>query len=161
MRRHRNAPLMVVICAGILALGVIPTAAMAMSAQERELLREKVRADKKLFISQNMGLTESEAVGFWPVYDRYQKEREALTNRMISLIEDYAKGYEAMDDATAKGLLDRYLAIQGDRLKLRKNYLPDFRKVLSDKKVARYYQLENKIRSVVMFQLAAKIPFVK
>ena len=161
MRMRRNGLLVALICTCILTLGVIPAASKDMSAQEMEMLRAKVRADKKLFISQNMGFTESEAVGFWPVYDRYQKEREALTNRMIALIEDYAGSYDTMDDTTAKGLLDRYLAIQGDRLKLRKDYLPDFRKVLSDKKVARYYQLEQKIKSVVMFQLAAKIPFVK
>ncbi len=143
-----------------LTVGVLPAASEGMSARDVELLRAKVRADKKLFISQNMGLMQSEAVGFWPVYDRYQKELEGLANRTIALIEDYARSYDTMTNATAKDLLDRYLAIQADRLKVRRAYLPEFRRVLSDRQVARYYQLENKIRAVTMFQLAAKIPFI-
>ncbi len=143
-----------------LAVGVLPAASEGMSAQEMEMLRAKVRADKKLFISQNMGLMQSEAVGFWPVYDRYQKELEGLANRTIALIEDYAGSYDRMTDATAKDLLNRYLVIEADRLKVRRAHLPEFRRVLSDRQVARYYQLENKIRAVAMFQLASKIPFV-
>lgn len=161
MRMHRSVPLLVVICTGLLALGVGPAASKDMSEQEMELVRAKVRADKKLFIAQNMGLTESEAVGFWPVYDRYQKELEGLANRTIGLIEDYAKSYNSMTDATARDLVDRYLAIQRDRLKVRRAYVPDFRRVLPQRKVGRYYQLENKIRSVAMFELAARIPLVK
>lgn len=144
-----------------LAMGAIPAASKDMSAQERELVWAKVRADKKLFISQNMGLMQSEAVGFWPVYDRYQKELEGIATRSMKVIEDYAASYDTMTDATAKDLLNRYLAIQSDRLKVRRAYLPEFRRILSDRKVARYYQLENKIRAVAMFQLAAKIPFVQ
>lgn len=144
-----------------LAMGVIPAASKEMSEQEMELVREKLRADKKLFIAHNMGLTQSESVDFWPVYSRYQKEREGIANRMIALIQDYAKSYETMTDAKAKDLLERSLAIRSDRLKLRRAYLPEFRRVLSDRKVARYYQLEQKLRSVAMFQLAAQIPFVQ
>jgi len=66
-----------------------------------------------------------------------------------------------MTDATAKKLLDDMMAIENDRLKLRKDYLPKFRKVLSDKRVARYYQLENKAFAVVNYDMAKVIPLVK
>jgi hypothetical protein len=39
--------------------------------------------------------------------------------------------------------------------------LPKFRAVLPDKKVARYYQLENKILAVVNYELAAQIALVQ
>ena len=73
----------------------------------------------------------------------------------------YAGSYEGMSDETAKRLVDDYLAIQGEHVALMKSYLPRLRKVLPEKKVARYYQLENKIRAVVDYELAAKIPLVK
>jgi hypothetical protein len=41
-----------------------------------------------------------------------------------------------------------------------KFFLPKFRKVLPEKKVARYYQLENKINAVVEYELAKQIPLV-
>jgi hypothetical protein len=48
-----------------------------------------------------------------------------------------------------------------ERTKLIQSYLPRFRQALPEKKVARYYQLENKIRAVVNFELARSIPLVR
>ncbi len=128
------------------------------AADNMELVREKIRADKKLFVAQNMQLTAPEATGFWPVYDRYQNDLDTLADRMITLITDYAKNYETMSNGVAKNLIDEYLAIEGDRLKLREAYLPQFRQVLPEKRVVRYYQLENKIQAAVKYELAANIP---
>ena len=82
-------------------------------------------------------------------------------DRSKKLIEDYANNYQTMTDATAKKLLDEMVAIENDRLKLKKDYLPKFRKVLSEKKTTRYYQLENKIYAVVSYEMAKVIPLVK
>jgi hypothetical protein len=127
-------------------------------ADNMDLVREKVQADKKLFIAENMQLTESEAKGFWPVYETYQAELRKLTDRSIKLIEDFASNYTSMSNEVAKKLLDEYMSIEADYLKLRQSYLPKFRGTLSDIKVARYYQLENKIDAVIDFELARKIP---
>jgi hypothetical protein len=124
-------------------------------------VRDKVHADKKLCIAENLPLTASEAKAFWPVYDRYQQELSTLNDRMIKLITDYASHYQTMLDQVAKRLVDDYLAIEAERLKLRWTYVPRFRKVLGEKLVARYYQLENKIHAAVSYELAAEIPLVK
>jgi len=149
----------VVFCA--LILFIVPVCAQDKAADTNQLVREKIQADKKLFIAENMELTESEAKVFWPVYEGYQKDLGKIVDRAKKLIEDYANNYQTMTDATAKKLLDDMIAIENDRLKLKKNYLPKFRKVLSDKKVARYYQLENKIFAVVSYEMAKVIPLVK
>ena len=65
-----------------------------------------------------------------------------------------------MTDSDAKKLLDEYLTIEGLRLKVRQAYLSKFRKVLPEKKVARYYQIENKILAVLTYELAKQIPLV-
>jgi len=77
------------------------------------------------------------------------------------LIQDYAKNYETMSDEVAKKLLDEYMAIEGEYLKLRQSYLPKFRIVLSEKRVVRYYQIENKVKAVMEYDLARQIPLVK
>lgn len=140
---------------------VQPAASTDLPSQDMEILLDKLRADKKLLVSQNMGLTSTEGRDFWPVYDRFQKDLAGIANRKIKLISDYADNYETMSDGVARDILDRFLTIEGDQLKLRKSYLSQFRKVLADKKVARYYQLENKIQALVNFQLAANIPLVQ
>jgi hypothetical protein len=130
-------------------------------ADNMEIVKEKIRTDKKLFIATNMQLTESEAKAFWPVYDAYQAELGKLVEREIKLIEDFAANYETMSDEVAKKLLNDSLFIDSNHLKLRKSYLAKFQGVLSDKKVARYYQLESKIDAVFEFELARKIPLVQ
>jgi hypothetical protein len=129
------------------------------TADNMELLREKLRADKKLVVAEAMGLTETEATAFWPVYDSYQKDLTALNNRTMKLIKDYATSYGQMTDPAAKGLVDSFLAIEKDRIQLMQTYAPKLRKVLPEVKVARYYQVENKIRAVVNYELAQEIPF--
>jgi hypothetical protein len=46
-----------------------------------EIVKEKIRTDKKLFVATNLQLTESEAKAFWPVYDAYQAEHVKLTEQ--------------------------------------------------------------------------------
>ena len=126
-----------------------------------EIVKEKIRSDKKLLVATNMQLTESEANAFWPVYESYQAELAKLRDREIKLIEKFAASYETMSDDVAKKLLDDSLSIDLSHQKLRQSYLSNFRGVLSDKKVARYYQLESKINAVMEYELARRIPLVQ
>ena len=147
----------------ILTLLVFVCTAVAQdkSADNMQILLEKVKADKKLLVAENMQFTEAEAKAFWPVYEKYQAELFLIRARTLKLIKDYAAAYEEMTNSTAKKLLDESMTIEALRLKLAKTYLPEFRKVLSDVKVVRYYQIENKINAALYYELAANIPLVK
>jgi len=125
-----------------------------------EIVKEKIRSDKKLLVATNMQLTESEANAFWPVYEAYQAELAKLRDREVMLIEKFAANYETMSDDAAKNLLEDSLSIDSDHQKLRQSYLAKFRGVLPDTKVARYYQLESKIDAVMEYELARRIPLV-
>jgi hypothetical protein len=145
---------------GLVMVWPLTASAQNKPADNMQLVVEKIRADKKLFIAENMAMTESEAKAFWPVYDRYQDELFLLRSRTMKLLKDYVESYGKMTDATAKRLLNEYMTIETLGLKLRQTYLPTFRKVLSDVKVFRYYQIENKIDAALMYELAAKIPLI-
>jgi hypothetical protein len=124
-------------------------------------LKEKLKADKKLIVSAALTLTDTEAAAFWPVYDSYQKDLSALNGRSMKLIQDYADHYGAMTDASAKGMVDSYLKLEKDRIALMQSYTAKFRKAIPEIKVARYYQVENKIRAVVNYELADAIPLAE
>jgi hypothetical protein len=144
-----------------IVLAAIPLHAQENAADNMQIVLEKIRADKKLMVSENMQLTEAEAKSFWPVYERYQNELFLIRARTLKLLSDYADAYDKMTNNTAKKLLDEYINIEALRLKLYQAYLIKFRKVLPDIKVARYYQLENKIQAALMYELARKIPLAK
>ena len=126
-----------------------------------EIVKEKVRADKKLLIATNMELTESEANAFWPVYEAYQAELGKLRDRESNLIDEFAANLGTMSDDVAKNLLDDSLSIDSGYLKLRQSYVAKFREVLPDTKLARYYQLENKIEAILEYEQAKRIPLIQ
>ena len=157
----KNRMVMFLAILGMVMAMVTPGISQDKTADNMEIVAEKIRADKKLFVAENMQLTEAEAKAFWPVYERYQDELFLLRARVAKLIKDYAEAYEKMTNDTAEKLLDENMTIETLGLKLRQAYLPEFRKVLSEIKVARYYQIENKINAVLIYGLARNIPLVK
>ena len=66
-----------------------------------------------------------------------------------------------MTNDIARQLLDEFMTIELMDLMIRQVFLQEFRKVLPESKVARYYQIENKIKAVLSYELAAKIPLMK
>jgi len=160
--KGKTKALVLVLTLTIFLAGVtMPALAEKKPADNMQILQEKIKADKKLLVSENMQLTEKEAKAFWPVYDSYQKDLGKLNERLIKLIDEYAQNYETMTDQTAQNLTNKYLAIESERVKMLQSYVPKVSKAVGSKKAARYLQLENKISAVVKFELAANIPLVK
>jgi hypothetical protein len=144
------------------ALIAVPVWAQEKPASNMEILRQKIRADKKLVVAANMDLKESEAKGFWPVYDAYQADLGKLNERIAKLIRRYADLAQTntLTDDAAKSLLKEVLAIEQAEVTMKKGYVPKLSAVLPATKVARYLQIENKIRAVIKYELADAIPLV-
>ncbi len=141
--------------------------AVAVAAQDKpadnmQIMRDKIKADKKLVVAANMELTESEAKAFWPVYDQYQKDLGAINERIVKMIKSYADAYhsKSMTDDGARKLIAEFVAIEKAEAAMKESYVPKLSKVLPAKKVARYMQIENKIRALVKYELAGEIPLV-
>ena len=142
---------------------VTPGGAQDKPADNMQILRDKVRADKKLLVATNMELTESEATGFWPIYEQYQKDLQKINRRLANLVESYAADFrsKSLTDDKARKLIDESVGIELAEAKLKSEYAPKLSKVLPAKKVARYLQIENKIRAVVKYDLASGVPPVQ
>ena len=163
MKRKNLAILVLTLAAVMTILVVSPAVSQDKPADNMQILRDKVKADKKLLVAANMELTESEAKGFWPVYEKYQKDLSVINQRIAKLIESYAEAYRAgnITDEKARKLTAELVAIEQSEGGLQASYVPKLSKVLPPKKVARYLQIENKIRAAVKYELAANIPLVE
>jgi len=138
--------------------------AIAQSATDAnmEILVQKMKADKKLLVAGNMDLTDAEAKSFWPMYDAYQKELGQINHQLGRTIKQYAEEYNkgTVSNDLAKKLLGEALAIEEAEVNLKRSYAKKLGTVLPATKVARYIQIENKIRAAVKAELAAQIPLV-
>jgi hypothetical protein len=145
----------------------LPVLALAQAqtsgTSNMDILRQKVKADKKLVVAENLQLTEAEGAKFWPVYDAYQKELTQINERLTAVILAYAEAYKkgAVPDATAKKLIEDAAAVDDAEATLKRNSLPKILAVLPAAKAARYVQIENKIRAAIRYELAAGIPLVQ
>ena len=139
------------------------SAAQDKPADNMEILRAKIKADKKLVVAANMELTESEAKGFWPIYEQYQKELQKINQRIGKVLESYAEDFrkKSLSDDRAKKLIDEAVSIEQAEANLKSTFAPKLSKALPVKKVARYLQIENKIRAVVRYDLAQGVPLVR
>ena len=163
MRGSRRTPFLVTALMAVLVAFTTPALAQEKSADTMELLRQKMKADKKLVVGANIELTESEAQRFWPIYEDYQRDLQKINQRIVALIERYAADYrnKSLTDEKAKPLIDEAVSIEQAEAQLKKAYVPKLSKVLPAKKVARYMQIENKLQAIVKYDLASAVPLVQ
>ena len=134
-------------------------AADAAQAQPGVLL-DTVRANRKALVAVNLALSPEQAEKFWPLYEKYQKEIDAIGDRVLAIVEDYTASFRDLADDKARKLMEDYLDAEADRLEVRRAYLGKFAKILPGRTVARFYQIENKIDAILRYDLAATIPVV-
>jgi len=155
---------MKIIQAVLLSLSVLlALPASAQTASDMKILADKVKADKKLLVAANMQLTEAEAKGFWPVYEAYQKDLAGINKQLVDTIKRYADAYNkgSVSDEAAKKLISEAIAVEEAEVKLKRSYVSKLEKIVPGMKVARYLQIENKIRAIGKYELAANIPLVQ
>jgi hypothetical protein len=150
----------------ILALPLLLLAAGPAGAGEADeaslgILMQTLRANRKALVDVNLELSDEEASAFWPVYDSYQADLAKVQDRLVALVEGYAKDYATMTDEGALKLVDEYLEIEADRIEVRQNHREAISGALPGRAVMRFYQIENKIEAVLRYDLAASIPVVK
>jgi len=148
----------------VMAVGLAaPVMAQSGGTTNMDILRQKVKADKKLVVAQNLNLTDAEGKAFWPVYDAYQKDLQQINERLAAAILAYADAYNKgpVANDVAKKLLDESLAIDAAEVAMKTAVVPKVMAALPAMKGARYIQIENKIRAAVRYELAANIPLVQ
>ena len=130
--------------------------------QEIDDGRAMVRAGFRGLIQEEIPMTQQESAAFWPVYDEYERAVTAIMDRYSALIARYIDRFDKGDlsDEYADELLGEYFAIRQELLDVRRAFIPKFKAVLPSLKVARLYQLENKVNAEIDIQLALAIPLI-
>ena len=154
-----------VIVAGMFLFAVPAFAQTGSSADTNmEILMQKLKADKKLLVANNMELTDAESKAFWPLYDSYQMDLKQVNEQLGNIISEYADAYNqgkgTISNDKAKKLIHEAISVEEQEVKLKRTYADKIGKVLPAAKTARYIQIENKIRAVIKMELARQIPLV-
>lgn len=128
---------------------------------EVALSRAAIQVRRQALVTAAMDLDGKEAEAFWPLYRDYRNEMAKVGDRLVKLINDYADVYDTISDEQAGKMLDEYLSIQRATGEVKAAFVPKFRQIIPARKVARFFQVDNKLDAVINSQLAAGIPLVK
>ncbi len=141
------------------ALVSLAAAAGAQTVKDAlEVNRQAVESQRRVLVSGALPLTDAEADAFWPLYDAYEKERRPLDERANKLVVDFLAGSANLTDAQAKAMVEEGLKVDEERLQVRRTYLGRLAKAIPPRKVARFYQIDNKLDAVVRADVARQIP---
>jgi hypothetical protein len=122
------------------------------------LLRRDLRAMKMQVIGQNMSLSEDEGQRFWPIYNRYVKDLQAVNDQKYALLKQYAEMWATMSDQDAMIYVRHWLEVDGQAQALRLKYVPTVSQVLPGRKAATFFQLDRRLNMIVDLQLFSQIP---
>ena len=125
------------------------------------MVREAMRTSKRALVEANLELTDAEAKAFWPVYNRYQKDLGATRESLFQVVEEETLQSVKLTDEKALELVRRYLAAEAARVQVRSAYAKEISQVLPGLKVARFYQIENKLDAVINYGMATRVPLAK
>jgi hypothetical protein len=134
----------------------------AQTQADLDAQRAQIQSDRNAIVASELPLTTDQAATFWPLYKQYRGEMVKVGDRMAKLITDYAKSYNTtLTDEQAGVLLKEFLAVQGEMLKIKEQFVPRFGAILPPKSVLRFYQIENKLDVYLMKNLVAQVPLAK
>jgi hypothetical protein len=125
-----------------------------------ELLRSDVRTQKIAIITQMMAFTEAEDAAFWPIYREYDAEMAKLGDERVAMVEEYAKSYSQLTDATADKLAARALDLEARRQAAKAKCHERVKNALSPRTALRFLQVEHQLLLVIDLQIAAALPIV-
>lgn len=133
----------VIVLASLLALNV---SSYARSGQEKDW-QDKMKAERVAFLTSSMELTSAEAEKFWPIYNSMESERRASFGKMMRAYKALEEALKAnKSDSEITELLNAYLQANEDSRAIDAKYIPMFKKVLSEKKIAKMYIAEEQFR---------------
>jgi len=136
-------------------------AAQDPADEDIKLFRKDLRSLRKQIIAANMSLSDKEAEQFWPLFERYTQELVAQQDSKYGLLKDYAANYTTMTDQQAEKYVLGRADVDQAILQVRLKYFPLFRKVLSGKSSALFFQLDWRLGLIMDLQLASQTPLIE
>jgi hypothetical protein len=133
----------------------------AITDEDIQMMRKDIRSQRKQIIAANLKLTDAEAEKFWPVYEQYISDLVKINGTKYALIKQHVQTRGALTDSEAETAVSQWVGVDQSVAELRKKYIPIFRKVLSARNTALFYQLDRRVQLMIDLQLASSLPMIE
>ena len=161
IKMNKKSLIVTALLAGAAIMSANSALAQDTTDEDIQLFRKDVRSLKKQIVAANMDLTETEAQQFWPIYDQYSAELAKITDTKYSLLKEYSQNQATITDEQAESYVKGRATVEQSIMQLRLKYFPIFRKVLSGKSTALFFQMDWRLALIMDMQLASQTPLVE
>lgn len=127
--------------ATLILFSLLPQTALAQS-RKMDLVDYENR--KTEYIANEAGLTEEEAIKFFPVFNELNKKKFALHKGHREIIEKIKSGKDSISDEEYRKMLEKDADVKLKEAELDKEYSVKLEKVLSPEKIYKAQQAERK-----------------
>jgi Spy/CpxP family protein refolding chaperone len=122
--------------------------------------RADMQANRAEVMAKNLPLTTDQAAQFWPVYDAYQKEQNAIMDEHFKGLQRYIESVDTLDDASALALIQTHLDRDAKMTSLRQTALGAFQTAVGTKLAVRAIQIDRRLSLAYQPQILTKTPLV-
>jgi hypothetical protein len=134
---------------------------MAQSNKEDiDIIQSAFGKDKKELVRDYMELSGKDSAAFWKLYDEYEDKRKVIGRERINLLEQYANGYQNLDNAKAEKLATAILSNDAKYNNLHQTYFKKFSEILGARNAAKFLQLEIYVQTYVRANVMREIPLI-
>lgn len=111
----------------------------------QESHRDRIKAYKTAYITQELDLSSKEAEKFWPIYNNYEKQ--IFSAKVLRVKEARKKineqgGIDNLSNEEAEAALDKFLQNEKEVIRLKESLYKELSSVLSSVKMLKLYKAE-------------------
>lgn len=121
-------------------------------------VRSDLQGERADILAKNLTLTSEQAAKFWPMYEVYQKEQNAIMDEQLRGIQRFIESFDTLDGAGALALINAHFDRDARMTALRKKWLGEFQSTLNTKLAVRVMQIDRRLSLAHQIMFTSKIP---
>ncbi|MFY0483740.1 sensor of ECF-type sigma factor [Flavobacterium sp. PLA-1-15] len=120
--------------------------------------KEKVKALKVAYLTNNLSLTATEAEKFWPIYNAYDEKQFELRHEKMKMIKEKldSESVDNLTDKQASAMLSQIESVEDDLYQNRKKFMASLKTVLSPVKILKLKKAEDDFNKTLLRQYKNK-----
>ncbi|MDH7914155.1 sensor of ECF-type sigma factor [Winogradskyella sp. SYSU M77433] len=122
-------------------------------AQRNGIIKERIKAQKVAFITEQLSLTSEEAQGFWPIYNEFEETTDKIRSQELRSIKMQLRRNPDLSDKEADELLKKLMKAESDMHTAKLKLVTDLKSVISAKKIIKLKAAEDEFNRKLLDRL--------
>lgn len=116
-------------------------------------MRKVYRGEQIGFFTEEMNLSEEEAMRFWPIYNAYQNKRDSLWRAQRKFLKNYTRGDS---EKVGSDVLSEFLDFDKAKDELQRDYVTKLQSFMSDERILQLFYTEYQFKHFMLNRIRGR-----